>query len=61
MTCAPVATISICPSGGDRMTYSAPTTPLAPARFSTTTGWPIASRMPSATARAKMSVPPPGA
>src|SRR5262245_56656727 len=40
---------------------SEPTLPAAPARFSTTTGWPSDWRSLSAATRARMSVEPPGA
>ena len=49
------------PSGSARATASEPTTPAAPARFSTTMGCGRAGRSASATARARMSVPPPAA
>ena len=49
------------PSGRARATRAEPTLPDAPERFSTTTGWPRARPKGSATARARMSVEPPGA
>ena len=47
---------SVWPSGGDFATASEPTTPPAPARFSTTTGWPRSSDIFGATRRVMMSV-----
>ena len=49
------------PSGRARATAAEPTLPEAPERFSTTTGWPRDRCKGSATARARMSVEPPGA
>jgi hypothetical protein len=40
---------------------SAPIVPVAPARLSTTTGWPQVSESLAPMMRATMSVPPPGA
>jgi len=40
-------------------TASAPILPAAPARFSTTTGWPSRFCKPSATMRVTVSTPPP--
>ena len=49
------------PSGRARATDAAPRLPAAPLRFSTTNGWPKALCSSFATARAMMSLPPPGA
>jgi hypothetical protein len=48
------------PSGGALATKAAPMAPVAPARFSTTTGLPSDSLRRFAMARAKMSFDPPG-
>src|SRR6185503_6051194 len=55
-----VAMKSVWPSGSARAAASVPIVPLAPARFSTTTGWPQRSARRGARSRATMSVPPPG-
>ena len=55
----PISTVS--PSGVARATASAPISPLAPARFSTTTFWPRVSRIFSVKTRATVSVAEPGA
>ena len=47
---------SVWPSGGDLATDSEPTTPPAPVRLSTTTGWPSSSDILGATRRVMMSV-----
>ena len=47
---------SVWPSGGDLATASEPTTPPAPVRLSTTTGWPSSSDIFGATRRVMMSV-----
>src|SRR5687768_13531888 len=52
---------NVWPSAGARTTSLAPMLPAAPARFSTTTGWPSGACSRSAIRRAKMSVEPPGA
>src|SRR6266849_2691265 len=49
------------PSGELLATNSTPMVPAAPARFSTTTGWPNACVSRSAAKRAVMSFEPPGA
>src|SRR6185295_5082146 len=49
------------PSGGAALTASATMRPIAPGRFSTTTGWPRLALILSATTRAMMSAVPPGA
>src|SRR6516165_10489448 len=52
---------SVCPSGAARATSSAPSTPEAPGRFSTTISWPSAGPSSLLTARASTSsVPPAG-
>ena len=51
--------VSVWPSGSARATTSVPTTPAAPARFSTTTGCGSSGRSASPMARASRSVPPP--
>ena len=51
---------SVWPSAGAFATNAAPIEPVAPARFSTTTGLPKASDSRLAMARAKMSFEPPG-
>jgi len=51
---------SVWPSAGARTTASAPSMPLAPGLFSTTTGWPSETRSFSARSRAIVSTPPPG-
>ena len=53
-------TISVWPSGGAFATKSVPMLPLAPALFSTTTGWPHLSESFGAMTRARMSIPLPG-
>ena len=50
---------SVCPSGFALIAAPAPIMPPAPARFSTTTGWPRISLMTGATARAVTSTLPP--
>src|ERR1051325_10457915 len=55
-----VAMRSVWPSASARAAASVPTVPLAPARFSTTTGPPRVSASFWPTSRATMSVPPPG-
>ena len=52
--------ISVWPSGLARATCWLPMLPLAPATFSTTTGWPSLGDSRSATKRAMMSGPVPG-
>ena len=52
--------ISVYPSGLARATCWLPILPLAPATFSTTTGWPSLADSRSATKRAMMSGPVPG-
>ena len=49
------------PSFGWPLTYSAPTTPAPPGRFSTSTCLPQKSLSFCATVRARMSLAPPGA
>src|SRR6266550_2628149 len=56
----PEVTRNAYPSAGDLATASAPIAPLAPGRFSTTTGCLIASETPGAMARASVSATPPG-
>src|SRR5882762_2888976 len=51
----------VVPSGLAFATASAPITPPAPPRFSTTTAWPHFCESFAATVRAVISVPPPGA
>ncbi|CFN75313.1 Uncharacterised protein [Bordetella pertussis] len=51
---------SVCPSGLDLATSCVPMMPPAPARLSTTTGWPSMAESRSENARAARSVPPPG-
>src|SRR5262249_34750552 len=51
---------SVWPSGAALAVCSVAMLPPAPARFSTTTGWPQRSPSFWATRRAMMSVPPPG-
>jgi hypothetical protein len=51
---------SVWPSGAALATRSVAMLPLAPARFSTTTGWPMFSDSFAATRRAAMSGAPPG-
>ena len=53
--------ISVWPSGAACAVAWAAIMPLAPVRFSTTTGWPSAARSGSARKRALMSCPPPAA
>ncbi len=61
MASAPTSHSSmVWPSGADLATRSAPMLPLAPARFSTTTGWPRLSESSWLMARAMMSDEPPG-
>ena len=61
MACVLVAAaISVVPSGAARATYSAAIEPLAPVRFSYTTGWPIEAETLSPTRRATRSSPGPG-
>jgi hypothetical protein len=55
-----VLTSSVWPSGAALATASAPMLPPAPARFSTTNGWPIASCRRLASARPTMSGVEPG-
>ena len=50
----------VVPSGADFATASTPIMPPAPARFSTTTGWPSLSLMRGAMAREMRSALPPG-
>ena len=59
INCVIVAIHSVCPSGADLATSSAPISPEAPARLSTTTCWPHSSvrRVPSR--RAMTSGPEP--
>ena len=52
--------ISVRPSGLARATCWLPILPVAPATFSTTTGWPSLGDSLSATKRAMMSGPVPG-
>jgi hypothetical protein len=49
------------PSGAALATASTPVTPPAPARLSTTTGWPSVAAMRGARTRATMSLGPPAA
>ena len=51
---------SVWPSGVARATYSAPTLPPAPARFSITTDWPSSCCSRGWIWRATMSISPPG-
>src|SRR5687768_11825380 len=48
------------PSAGDLATNASPMEPVAPGRFSTTTGWPRLSARRLPMARAKVSLEPPG-
>ena len=52
--------ITVCPSGAERATVSAPMFPLAPGLFSTTMGCPRRSESFGPTVRAMMSMPVPG-
>jgi hypothetical protein len=54
-------TSSVWPSAGCCSTRCVPTQPSAPARFSTTTGWPHCEERSFAISRARASVPPPAA
>ena len=51
---------SVYPSGADLATNSEPMMAEAPARFSTTTGWPICSASRCASVLPMMSALPPG-
>src|SRR5882672_243350 len=51
---------SVCPSGTDFATKSAPIWPLAPGRFSTTIGWAQIPASFGSMMRASVSAPPPG-
>ncbi len=53
--------ISVWPSGVILASWAAASAPLAPARFSTITGWRQAFSSSCPTSRAMMSVVPPGA
>jgi hypothetical protein len=52
--------ISTWPSAGARATAWVPTAPFAPARLSTTTGWPSGRAMAGPSARIRISANPPG-
>src|SRR3712207_2104014 len=53
-------TISVWPSAAACATCAAPIAPPAPARFSTTKGWPVRACSRSASGRATTSLEPPG-
>jgi hypothetical protein len=60
MLAVPIVHISsVWPSGSAFATMSAPRLPPAPARLSTTTGWPSSGARRSASSRAVRSVAPP--
>src|SRR5436190_19402683 len=61
MICDADANNRVFPSGEAWATRAAPIAPLAPATFSTTTGWPSAAVSRSPTTRAIVSVFPPAA
>ncbi len=61
MVVAVVPATSVYPSGADLATASLPSAPPAPARFSTTKGWPICLAIDSPSKRAVTSRLPPGA
>ena len=61
MICDADANNRVFPSGAAWATRAAPIAPLAPATFSTTTGWPSAAVSRSLTMRAMVSVFPPAA
>jgi hypothetical protein len=52
---------TVCPSGAARCTASLPSTPAAPGRFSTTSGWPSVRDICGASRRIMMSVAEPEA
>jgi hypothetical protein len=51
----------VCPSGAERTSSCVAIMPLAPGRFSMTSGWPRWSAIAGCMVRAMMSVAPPGA